>query len=499
VLFGSGPIEALKRAVHLTRFLGYEKTESPAEIVGIIAQGHLCDRLDDVGHKQTVQVVLDQSPFYGESGGQVGDTGEIAGDGFRFVVSDTQKDDDLLVHYGHLAEGVMNTGAKVTARVDAARRQAIRRAHSATHILHHALRTTLGGHAQQQGSKVDADWLRFDFANPAAVTPEQLARIEGDVVARIKQPASVSARILPLTEAREAGAMMLFGEKYPDPVRMISMGDFSRELCGGTHLSSTSEVEDFEIISEESVAAGTRRIVALTGGGARQHAEQIRAAVAKAAAMAKVQPGQLPAAAALLVRTVRELKKDALGGAKSPGPPDLSALPTHQGTDRELLAETAHALRAAPLDVPDRIASLFREIETLADKVAARGTAPKVNVDGLLESAEMVGDVRVCVAETPETEAGQMRQLIDQLRRKAAPIAVMLGSAAEEKVTLVAGISQDLEAAGADAGKWIREVAAIVGGSGGGKPSLAQAGGKHPEKLKEALAAARKFARAMVD
>ena len=499
-VFGTGPIEALKRAVHLTTFLGYETTEATAEIKGIIAQGQLCDQLNEVGHKQAVEVVLDRSPFYGESGGQVGDSGEIVGPGFRFVVSDTKKDDDLLVHCGHLVEGTMTIGAKVTARVDSARRQAIRRAHSATHLLHHALRSTLGGHAQQQGSKVDADWLRFDFANPAAVSAEQLSQIEQDVNARVKQSAPVSAKTMPLTEAREAGAMMLFGEKYPDPVRMISMGDFSRELCGGTHLASTAEVEDFEIVSEESVATGTRRIVALTGAGAREHAKQVRDSVAQATKLLGIKPAQLPEAAAALSRHVRDLKKFLGGGDKPPAPLALAKLPAADATDdRHVLQATATALRVAPREVAERVSALFAEVQTLTQQAAAQGSAAVVSPDDLLAAAELVGDVRVVVANVGSLGSNPMRQLIDQLRRKAPPIAVMLGSAADDKVTLVAGISHDLEAAGADAGKWIREAATIIGGSGGGKPSLAQAGGKHPERLEEALESARKFARAMVD
>ncbi|MEK6247079.1 MAG: alanine--tRNA ligase, partial [Planctomycetales bacterium] len=264
-IFSGGPIDALKRTVHHTEFLGYDTTADRGVIVGIIAQNHLCDSLVEVGHKDLVQVVMDQTPFYGESGGQVGDQGELVGDDFRFKVVDSQKDGDLVVHLGHLQEGEMNAGAQVTATVDLRRRQAIRRAHSATHLLHHALQSNLGQHAQQQGSKVDDDLLRFDFTNPNPVASDQLQSIQHDVVRRIDEAAAVTAQTLPLAEARQLGAMMLFGEKYPDPVRMISMGGFSKELCGGTHLDNTSEVASFEIIAEESVSAGTRRIVALTG------------------------------------------------------------------------------------------------------------------------------------------------------------------------------------------------------------------------------------------
>ena len=278
VVFKTGPIESLKGSVKHTVFVGYEMTEFEAVVKGIVAnlggEDRLCDSIAKGESAASIKVVLDRSPFYGESGGQVGDTGEISGPGFVFQVTDTQKDGDLIIHIGQIMQGRMTAGAKCSARVNVQRRQGIRRAHSATHILHHALQKNLGQHAQQQGSKVDDDWLRFDFTNLAPVTAEQLIQIESDAQARIAEAAPVDARIVPLSEARKAGAMMLFGEKYPDPVRMISMGSFSKELCGGTHLANTREVEQFEIIAEEAVSAGTRRVVAVTGEKAKQHVEQ---------------------------------------------------------------------------------------------------------------------------------------------------------------------------------------------------------------------------------
>ena len=184
----------------------------------------------------------------------LGDAGEICGDGFRFQVSDTQKDGGLIVHHGHLVEGEMRTGSRVTAKVDGSRRLGVQRAHSATHVLHYALQKNLGTHAQQQGSKVDDDWLRFDFTNMSPVTQSQLTSIAADVLHQIEAAQPVTAEVLPLAEARGQGAMMLFGEKYPDPVRMVSMGDFSKELCGGTHLTNTGDVEAFEILSEEGIS-----------------------------------------------------------------------------------------------------------------------------------------------------------------------------------------------------------------------------------------------------
>jgi alanyl-tRNA synthetase len=309
VLFKTGPIEALKKSLHKTEFLGYQTTEAEAEVKGIVAQDHLLDELTEVGHDQPVILVLDRTPFYGESGGQVGDSGTITGPGFEFKVTDTQKDGDLILHQGHLAQGKLTAGAKVKARVDVSRRGGIQRAHSATHVLHHALQSTLGKHAQQQGSKVDEDWLRFDFSNPAAVTTEQVAAIEAIVNDRISESAPVRWDIVPLAEARKSGAMMLFGEKYPDPVRMVTMGRFSKELCGGTHLDNTSEIDAFEVVSEEGVAAGTRRIVALTGIKAKENMLKTRAVLAKAAEELGVTPADVPEAVKSLSHYLRDLRK----------------------------------------------------------------------------------------------------------------------------------------------------------------------------------------------
>src|SRR4051794_12661891 len=304
-----GPIDSLKQALHSTEFLGYEEIEADAVIKGIIAgappEDHLCDKMEEVGHKNKVRVVLDRTPFYGESGGQVGDTGKLVGNGFEFNVTDTQKDGGLIIHEGHLMKGVMEEGVKVKAIVDVKRRNGIRRAHSATHILHYALQKNLGSHAQQQGSKVDEDWLRFDFTNLSPVSGEQLAAIGVDVVERIGKREPVKWETLPLAEARQQGAMMLFGEKYPDPVRMVSMGAFSKELCRGTHLPNTGEVEEFEILSEEGVSAGPRRITALTGTRAVEHVKQIEAAGEQSAKLLGMPAHEIANGVSTLVNHVR--------------------------------------------------------------------------------------------------------------------------------------------------------------------------------------------------
>ncbi|HEX3600762.1 MAG TPA: alanine--tRNA ligase, partial [Lacipirellulaceae bacterium] len=403
-----GPIDSLKQALHSTEFLGYEQMEAEGVIKGIIAgtppDDHLCDKMEEVGHENKVRVVLDRTPFYGESGGQVGDTGELVGDGFEFNVTDTQKDGGLVIHEGHLVRGVMDEGAKVKAIVDVKRRSGIRRAHSATHILHYALQKNLGTHAQQQGSKVDEDWLRFDFTNLSPVSSEQLATIGADVAERIGKRETVKWETLPLVEARKQGAMMLFGEKYPDPVRMVSMGAFSKELCGGTHLTNTGEVEQFEILSEEGVSAGTRRITALTGARAVEHVKQIEATANEAANLLGVQPHEVFSAATVLTGQVKELRKVLSSGGTSANLPKTKVESRGEhGVEhmKSALAETARLLSVAILAVPQRIEALKSEFASLEKQLTERATVGPLSGERLLESAEQVGGVTVVVTEVP--------------------------------------------------------------------------------------------------
>jgi alanyl-tRNA synthetase len=432
-VFTHSPVDSLAKAMEPTKFLGYETTEATGNVVGIIAQDHLCEEMQEIGHSQPVTVVLDQTPFYGEAGGQVGDTGEIVADGMLYEVTDTQREKGFILHRGHLRRGALKLGMNVTARVNSGRRSGIRRAHSATHVLHYALQRFLGKHAQQQGSKVDDDWLRFDFANPSAVDRETLSKIETEVNQRVLAAESVNWKQLPIAEARKAGAMMLFGEKYPDIVRMVSMGEFSKELCGGTHVASTGQIGLFRITHEESVSAGTRRIVALTGKAALEKARE----------------------------------------------------------DQHALGEVAAALRVPPAEVPHRVAAMAKEIRELKKQLSTGPKAGGVTAEKLIEEGDKIGQTTVIIAETPGVEAGGMRELIDLVRRKVSPAAVLLASAADGKVTVVAGLTRDLVDRKLSAGEWIKSAAEAVGGRGGGKPDMAQAGGKLPEKVGDALAAAR--------
>jgi alanyl-tRNA synthetase len=435
IVFSSGPLDALKKAMHGSTFLGYEATESEGKVVGIIAQDKLVAHVDEIGHAKPIAVVLDQTPFYGESGGQVGDTGEIRGDGFAFEVIDTQKEGGFTLHVGHLRSGVIREGQKVAATVNCERRQGIRRAHSATHLMHYALQKHVSKEALQRGSKVSDDELRFDFGHPTQVPKEKLAEIENEVNAKIAEAAPIVWKNLPIAEARTQGAMMLFGEKYPDIVRMVAMGDFSKELCGGTHLDNTGQVGLFKIVSEENVAAGTRRITAVTGRAALE----------------------------------RTRKHEAL------------------------LHDAAAAIKAPIDDLPNRVAAMAKEIKELKKQLATGVRAGGPTVDQMLSDAAVVGATKVVTAEIPGGTAESLRSIIDQLRQKSPSVAALLGAKDEEegKVVLVAGVTNDLIAKKAHAGNWVKAASNVVGGSGGGRPDMAQAGGKHPEKLLEALTSGR--------
>jgi alanyl-tRNA synthetase len=440
-VFAAGPLDVLKKSYHKgSEFLGYATTEGGAHIIGILEQNRLADSAT-TSTGPPVVLVLNRTPFYGEAGGQVGDTGVIRGDRFLFQVSDTKKENDFTLHIGHVVDGTAAVNDQVSAVVDADRRAAIRRAHSATHILHHALHEHLGKHAQQAGSKVEPDRLRFDFSNPEAVGRERLREIEETVNRNVLKSAPIFWSTMPIADARKLGAMALFGEKYPEIVRVVAMGEFSRELCGGTHLDNTSQVGLFKVIGEESVSAGTRRITALTGHAALDYVRQ----------------------------------------------------------EEEVLAEAAAALKIPPALVGERVAGLLDEVKALKKQATQRRAekAEKVAPDDLLTAAASLGETKVVTSAVPGATPDELRQMIDVLRRKSpARLAVLLASVADGKVHLAAGITPDLIAAGLSAGHWIKEVAPVVGGGGGGKPDLAQAGGKDPEKVPAALEIALEVLRA---
>jgi alanyl-tRNA synthetase len=427
-VMAAGPLDAIRQKCGDTEFLAYESTEAEATVAGIVVDGVAVDSVKD--GPALIDVVLDRSPFYGESGGQVGDTGWVSGSGADFEVMDAQKHAGLVVHRGKLNAGTLKVGQSVTAEVTLDRRAGIQRAHSATHLLHHALHTVLGDHAVQRGSKVEDDILRFDFSHGAAVTSEELLKIEDIINERISEGAAVEINFMSKEEAQAGGAMALFGEKYPDRVRVVTMGDYSKELCGGTHLTNTGQVGFCRIASEENVAAGVRRIVATTGREA--------------------------------LKRVRE-------------------------TDA-LLKEIAVSLKTQPQELPRRIQQLQDEMRDARKELAKQASQSiSGSVDELIAKAEDVGGVKIITHLATGLDRDGMRELADKLRGKAGSAAVLLGAEIDGKVSLLAAVTKDVIAKGAKAGDCVREAAKVVGGGGGGRPDLAEAGGKNPDKLPEAL------------
>jgi alanyl-tRNA synthetase len=437
-VMAEGPLDAIRKTSGGTVFLGYEQTEAEGQVVGIIAEKRLVDELVEVGRSSPVAVVLDRTPFYGEAGGQVGDTGVLQGPDCEFRVLDTQRDGELILHIGHLKRGRLALDQTLTAQVDAQRRAAIRRAHSATHLLHYALRQTLGENATQRGSKVEADSFRFDFAHRQPLSREELTKVEDIINARIAEGAAVSTQVMDQKQAKNSGAIALFGEKYPDRVRVVSMGNFSQEFCGGTHLSNTGQVGLCKISHEEPVAKGVRRVTALTGAKALHR-----------------------------IRETEDVLRELVALLKTPQPEDLPR-------------------RVQVLQ--DELRAARRELDQQATQSVA-GT-----VDELIAAAETVGGVRI-ISHQADAKRDTLRDFVDQLRAKSGPVAIVLGTVEDGKVALTAAVSKDLIARGLSASDCVKTAAKIVGGGGGGRPDMAEAGGRFPDKLPEALAAGAKYYR----
>ncbi|MBQ8286428.1 MAG: alanine--tRNA ligase [Thermoguttaceae bacterium] len=437
LLFKRDPLEGIKKANNPPEFVGYETLETEAKVLAILDGETLVEQATAEGDGKALRVVLDKTPFYGEKGGQVGDSGEITtANGARFVVETTVYDGEFLVCVGKLTAGTLEAGQAATAAVDKKRRAAISRAHTATHLLHAALRARLGSHAEQQGSKVDADVLRFDFTNHKALDRETLVQIERDVNEAILEAHPVSCEETPLEDARKLGAMMLFGEKYPDIVRVVKMGP-SLEFCGGTHLKNAAQVGYCKIVAEESVGAGTRRIVAVTG----------------AEAIAKI--AQADAIETTLAGTLRVPSSEIVGRVE------------------ELLATTK---------------KLRKELEAASKKDA-------VSVDELISKAEEVAGTKFVTLVATDADANGLRDAIDQIRRKTENAAIFFANVDSKggKVSLIAAATRNLVERKFSAVEWIKAVASHVQGGGGGRPDMAQAGGKKPEGVPAALEAAKAF------
>ena len=412
-----------------TTFLGYDRSGSEAEVIALIRGDELAS---GVHEGEEVSVILNQTPFYGDSGGQVGDIGVIESENAKLKVVDTVKPvPDLFVHRCKVIEGEIAPQTLVEAKIDAERRQHIAVSHTATHILHHALRTALGTHVGQAGSLVESGRLRFDFTHYEAVSPQHLREIEADINDRVRLNNDVETDYLPLQEAKDRGALAFFGEKYGEIVRFVRIGDYSQELCGGTHVHAAGEIGLVKIISESSIAAGVRRIEALTGASAYQH---IR-------------------------------------------------------SEEEALATIANMLRTSKQSTPERIEALLQTNRELERQInALQSQMAQSQVVDLVNSAITVDGFRVIAGVLENTDRNGLRQLVDDLKHRIATGVVVLASATGNDVAFAAGVTSDLvKTRGLQAGKIIQAVTRLADGRGGGRPELAQGGGKNPSKMKEAI------------
>ena len=409
-----------------SEFSGYEGTEASGEIVALYRGGSPVDAMaaGDEG-----AVILSSTPFYAESGGQIGDTGILAETGKLFQVVDTQKSGNAIVHYGAVEEGQLNLGDAVDAIVDDERRQAIRLNHSATHLMHAALRKVLGEHVQQKGSLVAPDRLRFDFSHYEPVTPEQIAEIERLVNDEIRRNVAADTRLMSYDDAMQSGAVALFGEKYGDEVRVLRFGDFSVELCGGTHVDRTGDIGVFRITHETGIASGVRRIEAVTGKGALDWIDAREQALAEVAGLLKSNPDQAAARVEQLLLQNKDLQKR-LATARH-------ALLTGEGSDQE-------------------------------------------------DEIQEIAGIKVLAARLHDVDSSLLREAVDRAKDKLQNAVIVLGTVEDGKVLLAAGVTKN-NTDRIRAGDLIKPVAERVGGKGGGRPDFAQAGGSKPEALDEAL------------
>lgn len=418
---------AMIRVDSASEFKGYDHLELNGKVTALFVDGKA---VEAINAGQEAVVVLDQTPFYAESGGQVGDKGELKGVGFTFAVNDTQKYGQAIGHLGKLSAGALKVGDVVQADVDEARRARIRLNHSATHLMHAALRQVLGAHVAQKGSLVSDKVLRFDFSHNEAMKPSEIREVEDLVNAQIRRNLPIETHIMELEAAKAKGAMALFGEKYDERVRVLSMGDFSTELCGGTHATRTGDIGLFRIISESGTAAGVRRIEAVTGEGA----------------MATV----------------------------------------HAQSDR--LNDIAHLLKGDSQNLGDKVRAVLersrqleKELQQLKDQAAAQESA------NLSSKAVDLNGVKLLVSELAGVEPKMLRTMVDDLKNQLGSTVIVLATVVEGKVSLIAGVSKDVTGR-VKAGELIGMVAQQVGGKGGGRPDMAQAGGTDAAALPAALA-----------
>jgi alanyl-tRNA synthetase len=428
-----GSLDQLAEHLHETEFLGYKQATSPAEVKLLLVEGKPTEKVEA---GDTVQVLLDQTPFYAESGGQIGDRGYLSGDAVVVRVEDVKKEGAFFVHFGKVERGSLRVGDRVTAQIDLSCRRRAQANHTATHLLQAALKSLIDENISQQGSLVAFDRLRFDINFSRALTQEELDRVEDQVNTWIAEAHTAQIAVLPIGEAKARGAIAMFGEKYGDEVRVIDFPGVSMELCGGTHVSNTAEIGAFKIIAETGVAAGIRRIEAVAG------------------------------------------------------PAVLDYLKVRDQVVREL----GDRFKAKPEELPERITILQNELKSTQKQLEqAKAELALAKSDQLLDQVETAGSFKLLVAEMSGVDADSLKTAAERLLQKLGEGAVVLGSAPEvDKVSLIAAFSPGVNQKGLQAGKFIGAIAKICGGGGGGRPNLAQAGGRDGSKLPEALEEAHK-------
>ena len=434
-----GSLDKLAETIQGTEFVGYAELSSLAEVEVILVDGK---SVEEAAAGTEVQVVLNQTPFYAESGGQIGDKGYLNGsiqgengEGLLVRVDDVKKESDFFVHFGFVERGTLRVGDSITAKIDNSGRRRIQANHTATHLLQSALRKIVDDSISQAGSLVSSERLRFDFNSPRAVTAEELQKIEDLVNSWIAEAHAAEVAEMPIAQAREKGATAMFGEKYGDVVRVIDFPGVSMELCGGTHVSNTAEIGLFKIVSEAGVAAGTRRIEAVSGQ------------------------------AVLDYLNVRD----------------------------KVVRDLGDRFKAKPEELPNRITNLQNELKDTQKHLAAvKSELAIAKSDQLLSAAEDIGEFKIIVAQLGDVDTEALKTAAERLQQKLGNAAVVLASIPEpDKVSLVAAFSPEVNKKGLQAGKFIGGIAQICGGKGGGRPNLAQAGGRDASKLQSALESAR--------
>ncbi|WP_010128301.1 alanine--tRNA ligase [Haemophilus sputorum] len=420
-----------------TQFKGYETLNTDATVVALFSNG---ESVNEIKSGENAVVILDQTAFYGESGGQVGDSGLISSEICNFQVNDTQKYGQVFGHIGQLTSGSLKVGDKVKAEVEAQRRHAITLNHSATHLLHSALREVLGNHVAQKGSLVNEQVLRFDFSQPEAINKAQLAEIERIVNRKVRENIQVLIEQMDIESAKAKGAMALFGEKYGDVVRVVDMSDFSIELCGGTHVNQTGDIGLFKITSEGAVAAGVRRVEAVTGENALAWLHNLQQIAQNSAEVLKTD-------VASLVEKIQQLQ--------------------------------------------DKAKRTEKELEQLKTKQASQAGAD------LAKQAEQINGVNVVVQQIDNVDAKALRTMVDDLKNQLGTAIIVFGSVVDDKVNLIVGVTRDLTDK-VKAGELVGEMAQHVGGKGGGRPDMAMAGGSEPQHLSNALTFAKEWIQAKI-